>query len=213
MLVGELVKPQNFGIFRRLLDAKIWSRQAEDFSPIDLEVLFAKVREFESMEAAQRACDIVVLKLTAAELNGEIGPIRVQKKSFYKPLLTQHEFEKRLSTLPQARQDCILFALEMQWPIDSAIALERQEIKAYLSEMNERALKLVNDQPISMFKRNVFWEYIQEEPRMLISLRHQVLQTFNRSWEEMLRQYDANTGKFVVSVSKEEALFNILNSY
>lgn len=210
MRVGEIVKPQNFSLFRRLLDAKLWNRAAEDFSPIDLDALFAIVSRFETKESAQRACDIVVLKLKAAQISGDVDYIRVDQKSFIKPPMTEDIFESKLKNMTPIRQACIRFALEMQWPLDSAVALERADIKQYLSLMNERAVEIIKAQPISMFKRTVFWEDVNGEPRMLISLRHQFLQVFNQPWDHVMRQYDANNGCFITSVTKEQALNTIL---
>lgn len=210
MRVGEIVKPQNFTIFRRLLDAKMWNRQAEDFSPLDLDALFALVNRFESKQTAQRACDIVVLKLKAAQVCGDVDYIRVDQKRFVKPPILQDDFDRLLASFTTVRQDCIRFALEMQWPLDAAIALERSDIKSYLPQMNERAIEIIKRQPISLFKRTVFWETVGNEARMLISLRHQFLQTFDQSWDNVMTQYDTSAGRFISSITKEEALNTIL---
>ncbi len=210
MRVGEIVKPQNFSLFRRLLDAKVWNRQAEDFSSIDLDTLFALVSRFETKEAAQRACDIVVLKLKAAQIGGDVDYVRVDQKSFVRPPMTEKWFEEGMNKMTPVRQQCVRFALEMQWPLDAAVALERADIKQYLSLMNQRAVDIVKSQPISMFKRTVFWEDVNGEARMLISLRHQFLQTFGQPWDHVMEQYDTNTGSFVSSITKEDALSAIL---
>lgn len=210
MRVGEIVKPENFTLFRRLLDAKIWNREAEKFSYIDLDVLYSLVNRFETTKSAQRACDIVVLKLKAAQISGHVEYLRVDQKQFVRPPIMQDDFEKKISTMPLVRQDCIRFALEMQWPLDAAIALERVDIKHYLPEMNERAIEIINRQPVALFKRTAFWETVGDEPRILISLRHHFLQVFSQSWETVMNQYDTNTGKFATSVTKEEALNAIL---
>lgn len=210
MRVGEIVKPYNFAIFRRLLDAKLWNRDAEDFSDIDLDCLFSLVSRFESRKTAQRACDIVVLKLKAAQISGDVDYVRVEQKQFLKPLISQQQFDDNVAKLPQARQDCIKLALEMQWPLDAAIALERSDVKHYLPEMNERAVDIVNRQPASLFKKTVFWEMVGKEARMLISLRHQFIQTFNQPWDSFMRQYDTTRGCFSAEVTKEQALSAIL---
>lgn len=211
MRVGEIVKPQNFSLFRRLLDAKLWNRQAEDFSHIDLDTLFALVSRFETKEVAQRACDIVVLKLKAAQVGGDVEYVRVDQKAFVRPPMTEEIFEKGMERMTPVRQMCVRFALEMQWPLDPAVALERADIKQYFSLMNERAVDIVKAQPISMFKRTVFWEDVNGEPRMLISLRHQFLQTFGQPWDHVMTQYDTNNGCFIDSVTKEQALNTILH--
>lgn len=210
MRVGEIVKPQNFLLFRRLLDAKIWNRKAEEFSPIDLDTLFALVSRFETKETAQRACDIVVLKLKAAQVGGDLDYVSVDQKTFVRPPMTEDIFEKGMQRMTPVRQMCVRFALEMQWPLDAAVALERADIKQYLSLMNQRAIDIVNAQPISLFKRTVFWEDVNGEPRMLISLRHQFLQTFGQPWDHVMTQYDTNNGCFIQSVTKEQALSAIL---
>lgn len=210
MRVGEIVKPQNFSLFRRLLDAKVWNRRAEDFSSIDLDTLFALVSRFETKETAQRACDIVVLKLKAAQIGGDIDYVRVDQKSFVRPPMTEKWFKEGVGKMTPVRQQCVRFALEMQWPLDAAVALERADIKQYLSLMNERAVDIVKNQPISMFKRTVFWENVNGEARMLISLRHQFLQTFGQPWDHVMTQYDTNNGCFIDSVTKEQALRTIL---
>jgi hypothetical protein len=210
VLVGDIVKPQNFTVFNRLLDNRIWAREASEFSYIDLDCLYALVRRFASIKTAQRACDLVVLKLKAAVVADTIDYIRIEQKNYIRQHLTQQRFTELLSTLPTVRQDCIMFALEMNWQLDHAIACERGDMKAYRYEMNARAVEIFQRQPIALGKRNLFWEVVKGEQRMLISLRHQVAQLFQTDWAVLLTQYNRETGKFVDAMTKEEAMTVIL---
>lgn len=210
MIVGKIVQPQNFPVFSRMLDSPLWSRKAEDFSPIDLDLLYATTRRYTSAVEAQRACDVVVLKLKTAQLGGKVRYVRVEQKNYVRPLLAEAEFQNKMSQFTQVRQDCLTFALEMNWTINQAVGLERSEVKLYQYEINDRAWEIIDRQPASMFKKTLFWETVQSEQRMLLSLTHQFCQVFQTEWQHLLRQYDRSTGKFVEGITKEEALNAIL---
>lgn len=210
MRLGEIVQPHLHTVFHRLVGQSIWSREAEEFSPVDLDVLFALVRRYATAEQAQKACDMVVLKLKAAILDDRVSYVQVEQKSYIRHLIMQKQFDTALEKFSPVRADAVRFALEMHWSIEDAVVLERRDIKHYLYDMNERAAEIFKRQPISMFKRTVFWEVINNEPRVLVSLRHQVAQTFKSDWEVILKQYDRVNGTLDSLITKEDALNAII---
>lgn len=210
MQLGEIVEPQNFTVFNRLLDSKLWSRDAEKFSPIDLDVMYAQVRRFATHQVAQRACDIVVLKLKAAMVADKIDIVLVEQKNYGRKILTNERFEKLLENFTDTRADCLQFALEMNWTVDQAVAFERKDINPYRFEINERAWRIIDRQVPSLGTTSVFWELVKGEHRRLISLRHQVAQVFKTDWSVVLSQYNRGNGQFREAITKEQALSSIL---
>jgi hypothetical protein len=126
-------------------------------------------------------------------INGDIDFVNVDEVDFKPKLMTKHKFQNLLSKMTSVRQDCVNFALEMDWSIEQAIQFQRKDIERHLPYMNEKCVEIVKRQPISLFNKSVFWEQVFDQPRMLVSMRQQVIQLFCMPWSDMLRQYDADS--------------------
>lgn len=206
MRLGDVIKPQEQPAFSYVLNSPIWNRSVDKFSPIDLDVLFLQLRRYLPPQIAERNCNWLIAQLKQAEENGLVDCVMVREKQWVKQRVSQEYFDKHIKNFSQARADCIRFALEMDWGIESAMMLKRNEVKSIMPHMNIRAARIIGAQPICLFKNSVFWEYIGDEPRELISLNHQVTQVFKTDWESLKDQYQRSSGTFDPSVSLDEAI-------
>lgn len=209
MLLGEIVQPHNDELLSRVVDAKIWNRQAEEFSGVDMDILFALLSRQLPHKLAEKAVNSVVLKIKAAELDNLIASSKVTRKRYVNAHITQDVFEQGLKRLSQVRQDCVRFALHMNWDLIDAVNFERKQLKTYLWDMDQSCCDIVNAQVTNMFTQHVFWETVDNKVRPLVGLTHQIHQIYKTDWKGLLEQF--STSGFAQPITKKQALNQILN--
>jgi hypothetical protein len=196
MTLGDAIQPQNYPSFSSTLSTRVWAREAEDFSSIDMFMLYNLLREKIGFEEAQKSVNLIVMKLKLLELKGDIGVVNVKQKQFYKRSFSFKEFSTSLLKLTLTRRQCLLFSLEMSMKLEDVILLKRRDIQALLPQCNDLSKRIIKEQAIHMFKDSLFWEVANGEPRILLGLRHQVNQIFKMNEEDLNEAYKASVNNF-----------------
>jgi hypothetical protein len=111
MILRKLINPLEHPLLQPIIGSKIWTKEVEKLTQLDLLMLHARVKTFTNYDNAQIAIDLIVKKVQEAFNNSQITIINIHYQKIHKPVILLSEVRCFLERLSLHKRRALLFCL------------------------------------------------------------------------------------------------------